>query len=174
MPTPRKPAGTTTGHHAAPTELEPRDEAGTDMAVRQIPRPPMGLSAGLRRTWDGLWSSPVAALLDPVSDLPVVARLFYLYKLSDRVARQIALADPDRLTLLMDDPDPTEETRRLIAEVSAAIQSWNTTIKTQVTLSTEIRQVEMTIGVSPKARLGLGVALAGQSKSALDGLMDED
>jgi hypothetical protein len=133
----------------------------------------MGLSAGLRRTWDGLWSSPVARLLDPVSDLPVVSRLFYLYKLSDRVARQIAMADPERLHLLMDDPDPTEEDKRLIAEITAAIGTWNATVSTQIKIATEIRQVEQTIGVSPKARLGLGVALASQSQSAIDDLMDD-
>lgn len=167
MPTPRKAIEDRTGHHAPPADLAPITDAVT------VPRPPMGLSAGLRRTWDGLWRSPVARLLDPVSDLPVVSRLFYLYKLSDRVAQQIGRADPDRLHLLMDDPDPTEETRRLIAEITAAIASWNAAIATQVRLATEIRQTEQTLGVSPKARLALGVALAGQSQSAIDDLMDD-
>ena len=167
MPTPRKAPEDLTGHHAPATEL---DTIGPKPLV---PRPPMGLSAGLRRTWDGLWSSPVARLLDPVSDLPVVSRLFYLYKLSDRVARQIAMADPERLHLLMDDPDPTEEDKRLIAEITAAIGTWNATVSTQIKIATEIRQVEQTIGVSPKARLGLGVALASQSQSAIDDLMDD-
>jgi hypothetical protein len=167
MPTPRKAIEDRTGHHAAPDELAPLTAAPV------IPRPPMGLSAGLRRTWDGLWSSPVARLLDPVSDLPVVSRLFYLYKLSDRVARQIAVADPDRLAFLMEDDDPTEETKRLIAEIAAALAAWHATIATQVKLATEIRQVEQTIGVSPKARLALGVALAGQDPDAIGALMDD-
>ena len=165
-------------HKKQPEDIErrnqPADLATLPQSGMPIPRPPMGLSAGLRRSWDGLWSSPVARLLDPVSDLPVVARLFYLYKLSDRMARQIDHADPMRLNVLLEDSDPTEETRRMIAEIAAGIQTFNATVSTQIKIATEIRQIEQTIGVSPKARLGLGVALAGQNRSAIDDLMDDD
>lgn len=167
MPTPRKDPADRTGHHAPATELAAPPKG------RVVPRSPVGLPAPLKRAWEAIWKSPVAALLDPDSDLPVMARLFRLYRLAERVDRQIELADPDRLVLLLEDPDPTEETRRMIAEISAAIDKWNTTIGTQVKIATEIRQIEQTLGISPKARLGLGVALASQSKSALESLMDD-
>lgn len=170
MPTPRKDPADLMGHHAAPTDLAPLDDGSM-----QIPRPPYGLalSAGLRRAWEGIWSSPVARLLDPVSDLPVMARLFRLYRLAEKLDDKIERADPDRLELLMLDGDPTEEDRRLIAEITAALASYNALVSTQIKVATEIRQVEQTLGISPKARLGLGVALAGQSRSALDTLMDD-
>lgn len=170
MPTPSKAPEDRLGHHAPPTDLETMPGPGVEVA---IPRPPIGLSAGLRRSWDGLWRSPVAKLFDPVSDLPVVSRLYYLYKLSDRIARQIDKADPERLVTLMEDEDPTEETRRLIAEIAAAVASWNATVATQVRVATEVRQLETTLGISPKARLALGVALGQVDRSAIDGLMDE-
>ncbi|HET6291725.1 MAG TPA: hypothetical protein VFG33_00070 [Kribbella sp.] len=110
------------------------------------PDPPADLSDVLRGQWVGLWSSPVAALMDPVSDLPAVVRLFELYELADRVQAQLAAA----------------------AEVDSGL------VGARVRLASEIRLAEGQLGLSPRARLALGVALvAGQKAASLDDLADD-
>lgn len=115
----------------------------------RAPRPPSGLSAKLRRSWDGLWASPVAQLLDPVSDLPAVTRLFGMYALGDRLDG-------------------------MIAEAEAAKEYDNATVTTRIRISTEARQLEAQLGLSPRSRLALGLALlAGRKAGSLDDFVDD-
>lgn len=111
-----------------------------------IPTSPAGLPSSLVDQWDALWSSTVAALMDPVGDLPAVTRLFELYQLADRVQSQLADAD----------------------EVDGAL------VSARVRLGSEIRLAEAQLGLSPRARLALGVALqAGGKASTLDDAVDD-
>jgi hypothetical protein len=102
-----------------------------DGVVRTIPNPPPRMPRRMRVQWAGLWTSPVGALLDPVSDWPAAARLFELLALGDRIARQIAKA-------------PEIETALVSARIKCA---------------TEARLIESQLGLSPRSRLALGLAL---------------
>lgn len=110
------------------------------------PSPPADLPTHLSAQWTALWTSPVAALMDPVSDLPAVRRLFELYTLADRVQEQ--LVDGDALDSGL--------------------------LSARVKLASEIRLAEGQLGLSPRSRLALGIALlAGQKASSLDDAVDD-
>lgn len=129
--------------------------SGHSPAASGGPRPPSGLSAANRRAWAGLWSSPVAQLLDPVSDLPAVSRLFRLYELGDQMDRR--LAHP-----------PTDEEGN-----GPSVESMMTT---RVRIAGECRILEGQLGLSPRSRLALGLALLAGKKAgggSLDDLADE-
>jgi hypothetical protein len=112
-----------------------------------MPDPPADLSNVLRRQWQGLWSSPIAALMDPVSDLPGVTRLFELYTLADRVQAKLSSDD---------------------SVVDGAL------VTARVRLASEIRLAEGQLGLSPRSRLALGIALlAGQKAASLDDAVDD-
>lgn len=118
------------------------------------PPAPTGLSAVLRRRWVALWSSPVAPLLDPDVDGPVVARLFELYALGDVLGAEIKRARADG--------------EGLAAAVGARVR-----------VATETRMLEGQLGLSPRSRLALGVMLmaAGRKRmagAAVDAEDDDD
>src|SRR5690554_5632236 len=69
--------------------------SGDVPVVSGVPAPPSGLSDALRRAWSGLWTSPVAQLLDSVSDLPAVTRLFRLYAAGEWLDDRMASGDVD-------------------------------------------------------------------------------
>lgn len=100
-------------------------------AGRTIPDPPPRMPARLRPHWLGLWTSPVGALLDPVSDYPAAARLFELLALGDRIAAQIAKSKEIDTTL----------------------------VSSRIKCATEARLIESQLGLSPRSRLALGLAL---------------
>lgn len=125
------------------------DGSGDVPAVSGVPAPPSGLSEALQRAWAGLWTSPVAQLLDSVSDLPAVTRLFRLYQVGERLDDQLAVVDGEAL--------------------SAAVA-------TRTRVASECRLLEGQLGLSPRSRLALGLALlAGrkQGGGSLDDLADE-
>lgn len=121
-----------------------------DFGVVDVPDPPAGLSARLAVAWRGLWCSPVAQLLDPVSDLAPVARLFGLYVLEER------------LVGAMDDPDDPSGLNMQV-------------VNARLRLANELRQAESALGISPRARLALGLALLAGSSSGggLDDAVDD-
>src|SRR5690554_4039334 len=116
-----------------------------------IPAPPGDLPEHLGRSWRGLWTSPVAQLLDPVSDLPAVTRLFRLYVLGERMDERLAHPPPD---------GPGVEAM----------------IAARVRIASECRILEGQLGLSPRSRLALGLALLAGKKAgggSLDDLADE-
>lgn len=116
-----------------------------------IPAPPRGLPEHLGRSWRGLWTSPVAQLLDPVSDLPAVTRLFRLYVLGERMDERLAR--------------PPEDGPGVEAMIAARVR-----------IASECRILEGQLGLSPRSRLALGLALLAGKKAgggSLDDLADE-
>lgn len=105
-----------------------------------IPKPPVGLSAAFLADWKALWASPVAALLDPVSDLPAVGRLYELRQLGQKLARKIAD----------------------LGEVDTAL------VTARLRVATEVRLIEAQLGLSPRSRLALGLALLAGRRGATD------
>lgn len=123
--------------------------------ARVVPDPPAGLSGALRAAWDGLWRSPVAQLLDPVSDRPAVERLFRLYLVGERLDERLAAV-------------AAGEVDDVSLEQAAAAR---------VRVASECRLLEGQLGLSPRSRLALGLALLagrrGGGGADLDALADE-
>lgn len=119
------------------------------MDVPEPPSPPAGLLKATRDRWADYWSSPVAKLADPVSDLTALERLFRLY-------------------------DDLERTNRTVREQGHMVRGSKGQMvlhpllrHTQVTQA-EIRQLEDRFGLSPRARLSLNVTLGEAAKSLAD------
>lgn len=131
-----KPHDERAGHRAAPAVLD-----GGTLVAPPIPEH-LALPEDLVVRWLGMWTSPVAAVLDPVSDLEPVSRLFELYVLDRTMSRAVktqldwlAAGDGD----LPFDPQ--------FARVRLAVAA-------------EVRQLEQTLGITPRGRLVIGAAVA--------------
>src|SRR5262245_47827599 len=147
-----------------------------------IPLPPHGLSEDLRLKWGRLWQSPVAALFDPVSDLPALSRLFELYALGGRLDALIADAQPrGAAAAALEDVDELDPLSVAMAEAEAAgaRQAFNATIGARLRVATEVRMLEGQLGLSPRSRLALGLTvLAGKAAATaatggLDAFLEE-
>ncbi len=131
------------GHHAPPVALTAAS------AALPAPEPPTGLADHLAALWRALWVSPLATLFDPVTDLPVLSRLWTLYQIGEQLDAMMAgpdlaqLPEADRLAAVVDHRD-----------------AFRGLVQTRMRVATETRMTERELGMSPKARLGLGVKLA--------------
>jgi hypothetical protein len=97
----------------------------------------------------------VAQLLDPVSDLPAVTRLFRLYELGDEMDRRLA------------NPPVDDEGN------GPSVESM---VTTRVRVAGECRILEGQLGLSPRSRLALGLALLAGKKAgggSLDDLTED-
>jgi P27 family predicted phage terminase small subunit len=106
-------------------------------AVPDIPAPPRGLLKTTREAWAAFWSSPVAAAVDRVSDLATLVRLFELRDERERCWRAVR---SERLVL-----------------GSKGQPALNPLCRRVSTLDREITALEDRFGLSPLARLKLGV-----------------
>lgn len=113
------------------------------------PSPPAGLLKVNREAWDTYWSSEVASLCKP-EDSPALRRLFTLYDASDRAWR--------------------EEKREPLVEGGGG-QIWPNPAgaKKAMSLESHIRALEDRFGITPLARLKLGVTFQqGQSLTEMN------
>ena len=126
------------GHRTAPAVL------GGSGALVAPPLPAYlaKLPDDLVQRWRRVWTSPVAAVLDPESDLEPMARLFALYRrgrqLDDAFERQLGWLEAGDVDMPFDPQ---------FARVMLAIAA-------------EIRQLEQTLGITPRGRLVIGAAVA--------------
>lgn len=113
-----------------------------------VPPPPEGVAERTAAQWAGFWGSPVAKLVDPVSDLPALERLFLLY----------------------DDCLQFRESIRKhpMVEGSQGQLVRNPFVKDLKDAQAEIRQLEDRFGLSPRARLGLNLTLGTTAKTLAD------
>jgi P27 family predicted phage terminase small subunit len=113
-----------------------------------VPSAPDGVGERTERQWLAYWSSPVAKLVDPVSDLPALERLFLLY----------------------DDCHQFRESIRKhpMLEGSQGQMVRNPFVKDLKDAQAEIRQLEDRFGLSPRARLGLNLTLGATAKTLAD------
>lgn len=137
-----------------PVSLVPADEepAEEEFLVAEIPAPPSAPANLLKTTrdrWVAYWSSPVAGLADPVSDLPALERLYRLYDDLERSHRAV------RATGHM-------------VEGSKGQTVMNPLLRHMQTEMAEIRQLEDRFGLSPRARLGLNFTLGQTAKTLAD------
>lgn len=105
--------------------------------VPEIPAPPRGLLKVTREAWAAFWASPVAGAVDPVSDLAAVVRLFELRDERERCWRAV-------------------RSERLVVG-SRGQPALNPLCRRVSTLDREITALEDRFGLSPLARLKLGV-----------------
>jgi P27 family predicted phage terminase small subunit len=133
----------------APKNLElvvPAVEAPVEMG-EGVPEPPEHLLPQTRNRWAAYWSSPVAKLVDAVSDLTALERLFWLY-------------------------DDLERSRLAVREQGHMIEGskgqtvMNPLLRHMQAEMAEIRQLEDRFGLSPRARLSLNLTL-GQAAASL-------
>lgn len=146
------------GRGPAPKDPERRQRrnAAKDLAVvteasagPEPPTPPTGLLKATRERWADYWTSPVAKLADPVSDIPALERLFRLYDDLDRSNRTV------------------REQGHMVRGSKGQMVLHPLLRHTQVTQA-EIRQLEDRFGLSPRARLSLNVTLGEAAKSLAD------
>ncbi|MEU3899748.1 P27 family phage terminase small subunit [Streptomyces sp. NPDC045251] len=113
------------------------------------PAPPAGLLKSVRDRWTAYWESPVAQLADPVSDLPALERLYRLY-------------------------DDLERSHSAVHKQGHMVRGYrdqtvmNPLLKHMQLVQAEVRQLEDRFGLSPRARLSLGVTLGEAAKGLAD------
>lgn len=114
----------------------------------------LDLPDDLRARWVALWTSPVATVLDPTSDLEPVARLFELYELDRAIGKATRnhIKHLARMGEYVLDPDAPAFDPQLV--------------RTRMSVAAEIRQLEQTLGVSPRGRLTIGLAVLAAGKAA--------
>lgn len=119
-----------------------------DDAPLLAPPAPDELSPTLRAAWDAYWSSGVARLVEP-SDVPALARLFELYEERARA-----------LAMYRDEPVMEGSTgQAVLSPFGAEVAS----------LDKRVAELEDRFGLSPRARLQLGVTF-GEAFRSLDDL----
>lgn len=113
------------------------------------PRPAKGsMLKATQEMWSEFWESPVADLVDRRSDLPALRRLFLLYDERERALRSYQAQRHS-----------TGSTGQLIVNPFA---------KEVASLDGRISSLEDRFGLTPKARLDLGVSFGAAAKSLED------
>jgi P27 family predicted phage terminase small subunit len=122
-------------------------------------RPPAlgdGMLEVTRKSWNAFWASKLAQRVVATTDLPALRRLFSLYDERERALRAYR--------------------RERLVVGSTGQPVINPMAKVMVALDTEIRALEDRFGLSPAARIRLGIAL-GEAKKTLEDMnrgLDED
>jgi hypothetical protein len=133
-----KPHDERAGHRTTPTVL---GDAGA-LVAPEIPDQLRKMPDELKARWLAFWTSPVAVVLDPVTDLEPVTRLFRLYALQRKMFGAL---------------EQHIETLEQGWEGYEFDPGW---ARNALSFSSEIRQLEQTLGVTPRGRLVIGAAVA--------------
>lgn len=134
----------------APERRQRRNERAVLSAIPvelrpvSAPEAPSGLSTASRAAWDRLWASPLAQAFAE-SDMPALERLFTL-----RTERERAHRAAIRSRLVAG-----SQGQPVLSPLLAYVSS----------LDAEMRQLEDRFGLSPRARLQLGVTLGEATRS---------
>ena len=121
----------------------------TVAAATPVPTADLSWREGTVERWVGFWQSGLASQVEP-SDVPALRRLFWLYDEVDRIK------------------DALEDTGRVVAGSQGQPRP-NPLYKQVSEFQAEARQLEDRFGLSPRARLQLGIAL-GAAHASLDAL----
>jgi hypothetical protein len=137
-----KPVDERSGHRTAPAVIE----GATALVAPDLPAHIASIPRDLRARWEAVWTAPVAQVLDPVSDLEPMARLFELYALDRKMAGAVnkQLEWLENYSEMPFDPQ--------FARVRLAVAA-------------EIRQLEQTLGITPRGRLVIGAAVVAAGKA---------
>lgn len=116
---------------------------------REVPDPPKGLLKDIGEKWAAFWQSDLAQLVEPATDMMALSRLFTLYDDRERAYRSVK--------------------KQPFVEGSKGQPVANPMASRTESLDKEIRMLEDRFGLTPKARLALGIAF-GQVTKSLDDL----
>ena len=142
MPNPRKPAERRQRHGTADLHVI----AGGQV---EVPDPPENMLPATREWWDELWSSDIRQAWEK-SDWPALRRLAEMYDERERALQGYR--------------------QQRLVEGSTGQPVLNPLWKLVEGLDKEIRQLEDRFGLSPKARLQLGITF-GQAQTSMQALM---
>lgn len=120
------------------------------MNTATFPAAPAKLSKALRDEWETLWQSELAAHWNQDSDLPAMRRLFGLYERLNKYEREAARDG-------------------MVSKGSTGQKTLHPLLKAADTLRSQILALEDRFGLTPMARLKLGIAL-GEAAASLDDL----
>ena len=140
--------------HRRPTAMRANSET-QDIGLVPIdgrrsaaPPPPRGLLVASRASWATFWSSPLARIVVPSTDTMAVERLWSLYDERTRMYRAIR--------------------RERLVRGSKGQPRANPLYAQMASLDAEIGRLEDRFGLSPRARLQLGVILGDAARSLAD------
>jgi P27 family predicted phage terminase small subunit len=126
-----------------------RDVRVLPLEVSQAAPPaPTGLLKSTIARWEAYWRSPVAAAADPVTDLPLIERYFRALDELERCGRVFRKA---RVTAGSQGQIVLHPLARYLSQ-----------------LSSELMALEDRLGLSPKSRAQLGMAIAEAQKTLGD------
>lgn len=143
MPRPPKPTALRANRERRDVGLVPLSGGAV-----QAPDPPPGLLASSKASWARFWSSPLARITVPDTDLLALSRLWSLYDERARMQRGIRKARLVKGSMGQPRANP------LYAQMAV--------------FDAEIRQLEDRFGLSPRSRLQLGVILGDAARSLED------
>ena len=109
-----------------------------------------------REAWAAYWSSDLAQVIDPATDGPAVLRLFTLHDERERAYRGYR--------------------KKRVVTGSRRQQVTNPLARVMIALDAEVRQLEDRLGLTPRARLQLGVTYgeAARSLEAMNHALEAD
>jgi P27 family predicted phage terminase small subunit len=117
---------------------------------------PEGLLISTQGLWRKFWKSALAGAMEPESDTGAIVRLFTLYDERERAFRAYR--------------------RKRLIEGSQGQMVLNPMARAMSVFDAEIRQLEDRLGLTPRARLQLGIQLGEAAKSLqeLNRMLDDD
>lgn len=124
-------------------------------AARPVPGAPKGLTTRAREVWRTFWRSPLGGAVDYQGDGPALRRWIWLVSERERLLDRFHGEGEDRLSLTT-----FGSTGNVVL---------HPLLKLEERLSREIMMYEDRFGMTPLARMRLGVAI-GQAHESLDGL----
>ena len=127
----------------------------TANAARKVPGAPKGLTPEARATWREFWRSPLASAVDYAGDGPALRRWIWLVSERDRLVARFYSQSEERLSLT--------------TFGSTGNTVLHPLLRLEERLSREIMMYEDRFGMTPLARMRLGVAI-GQAHESLDGM----
>jgi P27 family predicted phage terminase small subunit len=119
-------------------------------ATPPMPKPPGGgqFLAATKSAWEAFWADPLLANLVKPADQPALVRLFGLYDERERMVREVK--------------------RQRMTKGSTGQVTVNPASKEVASLDGRIDKLEAAFGITPKARLALGISLGAAARSLDD------
>jgi hypothetical protein len=126
----------------------------TASAARKVPTPPKGLTKTAVAIWREFWRSPLGNAVDPQGDGPALRRWITLVSNRDAILASFGPGDFDLSPMVLG------STGNLVL---------NPMLRLEERLSREIMMYEDRFGMTPLARMRLGVAI-GQAHESMDAM----
>lgn len=143
-------------------QSNPRAQRGLLVLVpdphRKVPTAPKGLTSEAKAIWRDFWRSPLSQAVDYGSDGPALRRWIWCVSERDRL-----------LTELYAPPVAGESGNHLMVRGSMGQEVLNPLLRYEERLSREIMAYEERFGMTPLARMRLGIAF-GQAADSLAGM----